>query len=291
MRDPRDVAHAAQLACLLEVSAVKPGNVHPHADFTDTRYEDFLLSALAIGDAMRQAHRTGVGMTVLRAIRDTRRVVNVNTNLGTVLLLAPLAKAAVARAKGGLRARVHKVLQELTVQDARHVYSSIRLAKPGGLGRVPRWDVRKSRVDVTLVKAMQAAANRDTVAREYVTDFAVTFDVGLPTLRLYRAETPELRTAIVQTYLTILATVPDSLIARKVGLRTAVQVSREADKLLRVGGAETVTGRRYLAGLDRKLRLRGNLLNPGTTADLTAASLFVAMLEDGIPRFLGKESS
>ncbi|MFQ5658359.1 MAG: triphosphoribosyl-dephospho-CoA synthase [Candidatus Methylomirabilales bacterium] len=289
MRDPRDVAHAAQLACLLEVSTVKPGNVHPHADFRDTCYEDFLLSALAIGDAMRQVHRTSVGMTVLRAIRDTRRVVSVNTNLGTVLLLAPLAKAAVARAKGGLRTRVRKVLQELTVQDARHVYSAIRLAKPGGLGRVPRWDVRRSRVDVSLVKAMQDAANRDTVAREYVTAFAVTFDVGLPTLKQYLAATPDLRTAIVQTYLTILATVPDSLIARKVGLRTAVQVSREADKLLRVGGAETVTGRRYLAGLDRRLRLRGNLLNPGTTADLTAASLFVALLEDGMRRLLGRD--
>ncbi len=286
MRDPRDVAYAAQLACLLEVSAVKPGNVHPQADFTDTRYEDFLVSALAIGDAMGEVHRTGVGMTVLHAIRDTRRWVRVNTNLGTVLLLAPLARAALTHGKGRLRTQVREVLQQLTVEDARHVFSAIRLAKPGGLGRVPRWDVQTSRVDATLLRAMQAAADRDTVAREYATAFAATFDLGLPTLKRYRDATPDLRTAIVQTYLTILATVPDSLIARKAGVQRATAISREAGRLLEAGGAETAAGRRRLLGFDRRLRRRGNLLNPGTTADLTAASLFVAILQEGVSRFL-----
>lgn len=286
MPTPRDVAHAAQLVCLLEVSSVKPGNVHPHADFADTRFEDFVLSALAIRDAMGQVHRTGVGMTVLRALRDTRRWVSVNTNLGTVLLLAPLAKAAVTPGKGNLRTRLRRVLQQLTVQDARHVYAAIRLVKPGGLGRAPRWDVRRARVEVDLLKVMQSAADRDTVAREYATGFALTFDVGLPSLKRCRAVIPDLRTAIVQTYLTILAKFPDSLIARKVGLREAVRVSREAAQVLGLGGVGTAKGRKRLAALDRKLRRRGNLLNPGTTADLVTASIFVTLLQDGIPRFL-----
>jgi triphosphoribosyl-dephospho-CoA synthase len=288
MYTPRDVALAAQLACLLEVSSVKPGNVHPYADFADTRYEDFLLSALAIGDAMTRVHRAGVGMTVLHAIRDTRRWVCANTNLGTVLLLAPLAKAAVSDGTGNLRARLRQVLQRLTVPDARHAYAAIRLAKPGGLGRAPRWDVRGSRVNVNLLRVMQAAAERDTVAREYATGFAVTFNIGVPSLRRYRAMIPGVRNALVQTYLAILAIIPDSLIARKVGLREAVRVSREAGQVLKLGGVRTPGGRRRLVVLDRKLRRRGNLLNPGTTADLTAASLFVALLQDGRANFLNK---
>lgn len=286
MYTPRDVAHTAQLSCLLEVSSVKPGNVHPHADFADTRFEDFVLSALAIGDALGQVHRMGVGLTVMRAIRDTRRWVSVNTNLGTVLLLAPLAKAAITPGRGDLRTRLRRILQRLSVQDARHVYAAIRLVKPGGLGRAPRWDVRGAPVDVNLLKVMQAAADRDTVAREYATDFAVTFDVGVPNLARYGAVLPDVRTAIVQTYLAILAKLPDSLIARKVGLREAEKVSREADQVLRLGGVETARGRQRLNAFDQNLRRRGNLLNPGTTADLTAASLFVVMLQNGISRFL-----
>ncbi len=287
MRDPRDVALAAQLACLIEVSTPKPGNVHPQADFADTRYEDFLLSALAIGDAMGQAHRMGVGRIVWAAVRDTRRWVGVNTNLGLVLLLAPLAKAALTRRKRSLRARLRRVLHALTVQDARDVYRAIRLAKPGGLGTVDRWDVRETRVGVNLLTAMRAAADRDTVAREYATGFAVIFDVGLPSLERYRDAAPDLGTAVVQTYLTILAAVPDSLIARKVGLRRAREISLDAARILSAGGAQTATGRRSLVSFDRHLRRRGNLLNPGTTADLTGATIFVGLLQKGIRRFLG----
>jgi triphosphoribosyl-dephospho-CoA synthase len=139
---------------------------------------------------------------------------------------------------------------------------------------------------VDLLKVMQSAADRDTVAREYATGFALTFDVGIPSLKRCRAVIPDLRTAIVQTYLTILAKFPDSLIARKVGLRESVRVSREAAQVLGLGGVGTAKGRQRLAALDRKLRRRGNLLNPGTTADLVTASIFVTLLQDGISHFL-----
>ncbi|MGH7472546.1 MAG: triphosphoribosyl-dephospho-CoA synthase, partial [Candidatus Methylomirabilales bacterium] len=126
-----------------------------------------------------------------------------------------------------------------------------------------------------------------TVAREYATGFAVTFDVGVPCLLRSFDATRDLRAAILQTYLTILATVPDSLIARKVGLRRAREVSLDAARILRAGGAQTAAGRRWLVRFDRQLRLRRNLLNPGTTADLTGATLFVGLLRNGIRRFLG----
>jgi triphosphoribosyl-dephospho-CoA synthase len=127
-----------QAACLFEVSAPKPGNVTRHHHFLDTRFEDFLLSAAAIGPAFRDLPEKGVGETILRAVRDTRRVVRVNTNLGMILLLAPLAKAA-AQSQGTLRERVRGVLAGLTVADARAVYEAIRLVSPGAsAGRRPR---------------------------------------------------------------------------------------------------------------------------------------------------------
>lgn len=272
----QEVGRAAQIACLLEVSVHKPGNVSPAASFRDVGFEDFALSALAIGPAMAQAHRHPVGETVLRAVRATRRVVATNTNLGTVLLFAPLARAYGA---GALRFRLRRVLSALTLEDARLVYKAVRLARPGGLGEVVRHDVR-GEVTVTLREAMRSAADRDAVAREYAQDFSVTFDVALPALRAWGQAHP-LRDAVVQTFLSVLAAVPDTLIARKSDLTTAEAVSQEAADVLAAGGATTREGRRRLHELDRRLRSHGNRLNPGTTADLTAAALFAAMLEGG----------
>src|SRR3954451_225531 len=88
------VAGAAQLACVLEVSAEKPGNITPSHDFHDTRYEDMLRSAIALGPELARAGERGVGATILAAVEASRRAAPANTNLGIALLLAPLAKAA-----------------------------------------------------------------------------------------------------------------------------------------------------------------------------------------------------
>ncbi len=179
-----EVAQAGRLACLAEAAVEKPGNVSPAAAFADTTYEDFVASAGAIGPALAGAGSAGVGETVLRAVRDTRLRVATNTNLGIVLLLAPLAKAAAGDgAAQGLRRAVARVLRQLTVDDARLAYEAIRLASPGGIGRVDRHDVAQAAVDVTLREAMLQAAERDSVAREYATDFEVTFTLGVPALR------------------------------------------------------------------------------------------------------------
>lgn len=277
------VGRAAQIACLLEVCAPKPGNVSPLADFEDARFEDFILSAVAIGPAIGSAHTCTVGDCILNAVRATRRLVATNTNLGTVLLLCPLAKAY---GPGSLRERLRDVLASLTVEDARLAYEAIRLARPGGLGSVPLHDVYEQ-VTVTLREAMESARARDTIAREYVTDFEVTFGVALPALLNWRRQVP-LRDAIVQMFLIVLAQVPDSLIARKNGPALAVRVSRAAGKVLAAGGVTTPEGKRWLRRLDTWLRSRGNRLNPGTTADLTAAGLFAAMLQEGFA-FLGEK--
>lgn len=275
------IAQAAQMACLLEVSAPKPGNVNRTHDFAETRFEDFLLSAIAIGPAMAAAGQASVGRTIWRAVHDTHRLVRTNTNLGIVLLLAPLAKACFhAREIQGWRAHLAQVLAGLSVEDARLAYAAIRLARPGSLGRVERADVAEAPT-VTLYEAMALAQERDAIAREYVTNFAITFDIGYPALKAAWAACADLPTAIVQTYLTILAQVPDTLIARKRGTDVAIQVSHWAEEALAQGGMFTLQGRERLAELDRALRGESHALNPGTTADLTTAALFVWLMVEG----------
>ena len=180
-----EVAWAAQLACLLEVNAWKPGNVSRIHDFADCRFEDFLVSVVAIGPAFREAARSPVGKTILEAVRATRGLVGTNTNLGMAIALAPLAKAAGTGHPYGLRAAVVEVLQGLTVEDARMAYEAIRVASPAGLGNVQRCDVYDGDADVTLRAAMELARDRDALASEYVTGFELTFDVGYATLLIH----------------------------------------------------------------------------------------------------------
>ena len=173
------VATAGQLACLLEVSASKPGNVSPARHFRDTRYEHFLASAAAIGPALMRAGERPVGPTVLAAVEETARWTPSNTNLGIILLFAPLARAAIVGESGALRDAVEVALAATTIADARAVYAAIRLARAGGLGRVDAQDVSEEPT-ATLREVMSLAAGRDAIAREYATGFATTFDLAVP---------------------------------------------------------------------------------------------------------------
>ena len=274
--DPDDVLRAAQLACVLEVSAEKPGNVTPSHDFVDTSYEDMLRSGIALGAELGSAGERAVGETVLAAVRASRDAAGANTNLGIALLLAPLARAALS--DGPLRQRLGDVLRALTVDDARNAYTAIRLAGAGGLDEPVEHDVRDE-PRVTLREAMAAAAQRDTIASEYVTDYAVTFELGLPALTEALGDGLGPRDAIVELALRLLAAVPDTLIARKRGAGAAGRVTAGAQQVLAAGGVRSARGRTVLAGFDASLRQDGNALNPGTTADLVTAVLFVALLE------------
>jgi triphosphoribosyl-dephospho-CoA synthase len=283
-----ETAWAAQLACLYEVSVAKPGNVSPRAGFDDARFEDFVASAVAIGPAFADAGRATVGEIVLHAVAATRRLVATNTNLGMVLLLAPLARAAAGAhaggdgAESGFRHAVGRVLRELTVEDAHLAYEAIRLASPAGMGRVDRHDVAAETVEATLREAMALARERDAVAREYVTDFEITFTLGRDSLRASWRAGCTLADAIVTTFLTILAEVPDTLIARKSGEAVARAVSQRGAQVLAAGASLTGEGRAQLEQFDRELRDPAHALNPGTTADLVTSSLFVLLTEDGM---------
>jgi triphosphoribosyl-dephospho-CoA synthase len=301
------IAAAAQAACLLELMAAKPGNVRRGADLPGLTSTQLTLSALAIGPVFRRHASGGLGRLILEAVRATRRHVPTNTNLGIILLLAPLARAARLAARAGerapaaapgpdaaggprpadLREALRRVLRRLDVRDARNAYRAIRLAQPGGLGRVREQDVA-SEPTVSLLWAMRLAAARDAVASEYATDFEATFGTGLPTLLRLRRGRVSLAAAIAHTYLTLLAGRLDTLILRRHGALAAREVSRAARRVLEAGGMLAPRGRRLAAALDRRLRRARPPLNPGATADLTVASLFVWLLNAPAERVLAR---
>jgi triphosphoribosyl-dephospho-CoA synthase len=273
------VAAAYRDACLAELAALKPGNVHVFAGGHDMTTADFDTSAKASAPAMG-APALSVGQRIFEAICRTREAVGCNTNLGIILLCAPLAQAALSSTGGSLRERLATVLQRLDVADAERAFAAIRLAEPGGLGATPEHDVRAPPT-ASLAAAMAAAAQRDRIAAQYASGFADIFDLGLPHLQAGLARWRSERWATTSAYLAFLARLPDSHVARKYGLERAQAVcamARPFEAQLRDADDPEQLVVPLLA-FDRELKAAG--VNPGTSADLTVATLLVHRLEDG----------
>lgn len=268
----------AQIACIWETTARNPGNAHRFRDFEDISYIDFLVSAAAIAPVLEAASQKRVGQTVLAGVQATRRVAAGNPNLGILLLLAPLAAVP---ENESLRDGVCRVLDDLDVADARAVYQAIRLAAPAGLGRVAEQDIA-AEPTLILRQVMALAADRDLVARQYASGFREVFEDGVPALRDAFARLETLDDILVAGHLHWMARYPDSLIARKRGMGEAEEAARRANEVLRQGWPGPA-GRTALADLDAWLRADGRGRNPGTTADLVTACLFVLLREGAIP--------
>jgi triphosphoribosyl-dephospho-CoA synthase len=272
------VAEAVEWACRQEASAFKPGNVSPDSPGHGMTAHDFLLSAKAIAQPMA-IRGYSVGERILAGIEATRQVVSCNTNLGIVLLFSPLIAAFYRQDnRKSLQKALKSVLQELTVDDAEKAYAAIRLANPGGLGHSETQDVR-DKPTVTLLAAMQEAMERDAIALAYVKGYDFVFRVGLPALRNALRRYGSESWGILACYLALLAEYPDSLIRRKFGERQAQAVSAAARRwrdLL----AKAPSPNAWMPQLqlwDAELKRDG--LNPGTTADLTAAVLLIDRLQ------------
>lgn len=284
-RGPGDaIALRGQVACLAELNAPNPGNVRPGRDLPDLSAREMMLSAAAVGPALASAGDVPVGETILRAVRETRRWVDTNTNLGIVLLFAPVARAAAVAAAGppgerDLEASLEQVLQATTVRDAELAYEAIRTAEPGGLGTVDEQDV-SGRPTVPLREAMGLAADRDAVAAQYATGYRLARSVGVPAVRSARDEGLGWTEAALRCFGRLLAERPDSLLARKFGREEAESIRAEASRLLEAGPPGSPATEAGWEELDRRLRSASPPRNPGTTADLTAAALFLALLDE-----------
>lgn len=272
------IGRVASLACLLEVCASKPGNVHRGADFADTTFTDFVVSAEVIGQAIDCRSNDSVGELIREMVSATSAIVGENTNLGMALLLGPLAITA---NEGTLdQSRVRNVLERLQPADSADIYAAIRISKPGGLGESSSMDVTGAAPE-SIVEAMRLATDRDLIARQYANGFEQVFDEVVPLLEAGQMQFGSITESIVYTHVSMLARYGDSLIARKLG----EEQSSHARMLARKSLEQLINGERgkwydAIAELDFWLRSDGNRRNPGTTADLIVAGLFAGIINN-----------
>ncbi|MDR2707245.1 MAG: triphosphoribosyl-dephospho-CoA synthase [Nitrososphaerota archaeon] len=309
-----DISRCLQLAILLEVSAAKPGNVSFAAGFEGTCKEHFLASAIAVGPVFQEAVKrgmqiangerdvsaAGLGELVELGVREFMEwQYGGNTILGTVMLFMPIAIAAgmssideSVHGEGGgivgdlkfLRGAIKEVICNSTAMDSVHLYDAIDVAMPSGLNHAPNLSVndptsrqRLITENVTLYQVFDIAKDYDDICSEWVRNYPITFDEAYPYLSGQLGKVDQ-NSAVVNTFLKILADHPDTFIARKAGAEKAKEISVEAKKVLALGGATTVEGKAAIEKLDYNLRSAGNHYNPGTTADLTATTLSLCTL-------------
>ncbi len=265
---------------LIEVNALKPGNVHRYAAGHNMSINDFEKSAELTSPILCQ-HDLSVGERIYRAVEVTMQQVGCNTNLGMLLLFAPLVAAVEERQAGtrlGLRQRLSIVLSSLNDQDARCIFQAIRLANPGGLGESERYDV-KGMPEISVQAAMEEARNRDRIALQYVSGFEDIFSYGLVWIKDYTQRWNQVEWAAVLCYLNLLSRFCDSHVVRKHGEKRAEEIRMNSEGIAaRFAGQEQPERmKRQLLQYDTQLKSTG--INPGTTADLTATSILAYYLK------------
>ena len=271
-------ARAFVAACRAEIEAPKPGNVHVFAGGHDMEAQDFLVSAELAALPLTQPGGS-LGQRVTGAVDVTMAAIGTNTNLGIILLCTPLIMAferlgAKASAHPKFRQSLEEVLDSLDVADSEQVFRAIRQANPGGMGKVEGSDLQRT-PQRPLRQIMAEARLRDRIARAYADGYADIFDLGIPTLARSRREGREAWWPATATYLAFLSAFPDTHIVRKWGEAQAAWVLQEADTIChRIRTTSDRLG--LLLGFDREIKARG--LNPGTSADLTVATLFAESL-------------
>jgi triphosphoribosyl-dephospho-CoA synthase len=273
--EPRAIAAAFIAACEAELAAPKPGNVHHFAPGHGMEAADFIKSARAAAPHVA-ALGASVGSRILGAVEATWAAVGQNTNLGIVLLCAPLAQAALTAQSADLQAETARVLDALDQADAQAAFRAISLARPAGLGSAPQHDV-SAPAQTTLLEAMRAAAGRDRIAFQYANNFFDVFHTGLGALSCARAGGRDEAGATLAVYLAFLSTFPDSHVVRKYGSDAAENLRREAEgfvSALHLADRDAT----FAAALRWDDELKARKLNPGTSADLTVAVLFADLL-------------
>jgi triphosphoribosyl-dephospho-CoA synthase len=268
-------------ACDSELEAFKPGNVSIYADGHDMTVAHFRASARASAPNLCDL-KLGLGESIYQAVAATRAVVGCNTNLGILLLCAPLLRAVMQREPGqNLRQSVASVLRQTTIADADWVFKAITLAAPGGLGASVEQDVRETAA-VTLVEAMAMAADRDRIALQYVSDYKDIFEFAVLRYNLWLSQGRDKIWAAVFLFADLLTRFPDSHIERKYGNNftefVAVRMQRFLEEFSHIKDPESI--KPTLFSLDAEFKSIG--VNPGTTADMTVATILSVLIEDWI---------
>ena len=264
-------------ACELELQAFKPGNVSVYADGHDMTVNDFRISALVSAPPLCNPDFS-LGEKIFYAVKATREAVGCNTNLGIILLAAPMLQAIQNNTSLQFREALRQVLDATTVSDADWTFRAISLASPGGLGESAEQDVNNC-ATITLKAAMELASGKDRIAYQYLTDYEDIFDFAIPTyynaMNLWHSKS----WSAVMVYTTMLSQIPDSHIERKYGDQYTNMVRVAMAKLNEeLAKPESNALMPLLYQLDQELKAKR--INPGTTADMTVATLLAVLLQE-----------
>jgi len=305
-----DIIRCTTLSSLLEVSGYpKPGNIHRTKDFNKTRFEHFLAGIAAIQPVFSNFCNRIYKSTKIQKkkanfnyldlgkffIESTKEMINWqkggNILLGHILILGPLAASAAISLKLGKKTLeeykniLNQVIDDATVFDTINLYEAIKLSQPGGLGKIDKYDltdknsIKEIKKDkVKLREIFVLSQNYDLISKEYSTGFHIIINEGLPFFLKSFNKSNDVNIATVHTFLKLLSNHPDTLIIRKSGMKAAEMVSEKCSKILKAGGLITFEGKKLIYELDETLQEKDGKLNPGTTADLIAGILFMALI-------------
>ena len=295
--EAKEIAKLAQIASVLEVSGwPKPGNVHRTRNYDDMVFQDFAISAVVIGDTMEEVasqakeaddlSKAELGRFILQSVDETNKWIETNTNLGIMMMCIPIAAAA--SISGGfdeIQENVGRLMDATTVDDAVNLYDAINIADAGGMGDQEEFDVMSEKAkdelranNQTMYDVLEISAGWDRLANELTNKMPVCFEIGYPTFYNFWESSDDvdaINMATVLTFMTVLSQIPDTLISRKYGDETAESVSQKAAEILKFKDDDSFVEK--LLEFDDYLFENG--YNPGTTADLTAASIFLSYLK------------
>ncbi len=267
-------------ACQVELLALKPGNVHLYAGGHGMTVDHFLASAYATAPKLTDS-MLSLGERVLQSVVATREAVRMNTNLGVILLCAPLAVAAEKASAATLRQTVDDVVRETDVQEAELIFQAIRMAAPSGLSTAKVNDVwERARQDIYAI--MKSAESKDMIARQYATGFADVFEVGFQEVDEGVAQNLNQRDLAVRIYLGFLSRFPDTHIARQFGRSVAEDIQSEAKSLYAELCKLNSTQLIYDKLMEYDAKWKSREVNPGTSADLTVATLFAYQIKNAV---------
>ena len=296
--EAKEIAKLAQIASVLEVSGwPKPGNVHRTRNYDDMVFQDFAISAVVIGDTMEAVasqakeiddlSKAELGRYIFQAVDETNRWIETNTNLGIMMMCIPIAAAAsISDRFDEIQENVGRLMDATTVEDAVNLYDAINVADAGGMGDQDEFDVMSEKAkdelranNQTMFDVLEISAGWDRLANELTNKMPVCFEIGYPTFfEVWKNcdDVDVINKATVLTFMTILSQIPDTLISRKYGNEVAEDVSKKASEILEFKDDDSFVEKL----LEFDDYLYDNKLNPGTTADLTAASIFLSYLAD-----------
>ena len=268
-----DLKSAYLFSCKKDIELIKPGNVNLLSSHKDTKAQDYLDSAILSSKELFNQNYS-LGKRILESVNVTRSKVNVNTNLGIILLCAPVIQSYIDFNNLDLREGIKKTLSTTSIKDTHDLCAAINISSPGGLGDSDMYDTA-SYPNASIKEIMDYSQEYDRISYQYSHNFSDIFDFIIPKLEFLNQRYESLDTSLSLLFIEILAKIPDSHISRKFGDKIAKKTSNNAHDLLKILDREYDPD--YLAkalnNLDYEYKKKG--INPGTTADLLVASLMI----------------